>query len=86
MIGGRQLIVLEYLYRNLYNESCERKLERCDIKWAIKTVLEGLVVLHVGKRVHTDIKLNNILAKCLPRVPTLKILSLVTLGIRYQKI
>ena len=55
VVDSRQSIVLEYLHKNLYNESCERKLERCDIKRAIKTVLEGLVVLHAGKRVHTGL-------------------------------
>jgi hypothetical protein len=55
VVDSRQSIVLEYLHKNLYNESCERKLKRCDIKRAIKTVLEGLVVLHAGKRVHTGL-------------------------------
>jgi len=55
VVDSQQSIVLEYLHKNLYNESCERKLKRRDIKRAIKTVLEGLVVLHAGKRVHTGL-------------------------------
>ena len=55
VIDSPQSIVLEYLHKNLYNESCERKLKRRDIKRAIKTVLEGLIVLNAGKRVHTGL-------------------------------
>src|ERR1700734_2621241 len=55
VIDSPQSIVLEYLHKNLYDESCERKLKRRDIKRAIKAVLEGLIVLNAGNRVHTGL-------------------------------
>jgi hypothetical protein len=36
VIDSPQSIVLEYLHKNLYNESCERKLKGRDIKRAIQ--------------------------------------------------
>jgi casein kinase II subunit alpha len=71
-------LVLEFLDKSLYEASCERRLERHDIKRAIRTVLDALAFLHAHKRAHTgqkwasspwtdgrcitDIKPNNILA------------------------
>jgi hypothetical protein len=55
VIDSPQSIVLEYLRKSLYDESCERKLKRRDIKRAIKAVLEGLIVLNAGNRVHTGL-------------------------------
>ena len=53
VIDHPQSLVLEYLDRTVYDASCERKLERKDIKRAIKTALDGLAFLHAHKRAHT---------------------------------
>jgi anion-transporting ArsA/GET3 family ATPase len=49
-------LVLEFLDKALYEASCERRLERHDIKRAIRTVLDALAFLHAHKRVHTGQK------------------------------
>lgn len=106
VIDSPQSIVLEYLHKSLYDESCERKLKRRETKRAIKAVLEGLIVLNAGKRVHTGLLGIKAFIRCwlitnherqisnriissliaMPGIPTSTTLSLVTLGIRYQKI
>lgn len=53
VIENPQSLVLEFLDKTLYHASCEQKLDRCDIKRAVKTVLDGLAVLHAHKRAHT---------------------------------
>lgn len=59
-----QSMVLELLDKNLYHASCEQRLQRQDVKRAVKAALEGLAVLHAHKRAHTDIKPDNLLANC----------------------
>jgi serine/threonine protein kinase len=46
-------LVLEYLDKTLYDASCEQRLDRQDIKRAVRTVLDGLAFLHAHKRAHT---------------------------------
>ena len=46
-------LTLEFLDTTLYKASCEKKFDRCDVKRAVKTVLDGLVILHSHKRAHT---------------------------------
>ncbi|KAL8966903.1 MAG: hypothetical protein Q9197_005725 [Variospora fuerteventurae] len=61
VIDNPQSLVLEYLDKTLYEASCEQKLDRWDVKRAVKSALLGLAILHAHKRAHTDIKPNNIL-------------------------
>ena len=53
VIHNPQSLVLEYLDRTLYEASCEQKLDRWDVKRAVKSALDGLAVLHAHKRAHT---------------------------------
>lgn len=53
VIDNPRSMVLEYLDKTLYRASCEQKLDRWNIKRAVKTVLDGLAVLHAHKRAHT---------------------------------
>lgn len=48
-----QSMVLELLDKNLYHASCEQRLQRQDVKRAVKAALEGVAVLHAHKRAHT---------------------------------
>ncbi|KAL9028602.1 MAG: hypothetical protein Q9196_003062 [Gyalolechia fulgens] len=54
-------MVVELLDKNLYQASCEQRLDRLDIKRAGKVALEGLSLLHGKKRAHTDVKPDNLL-------------------------
>lgn len=58
VIDNPQLLVLEFLDKTIYDASCEQKLDRRDVKRAVKTALHGLAVLHAHKRAHTGLKLN----------------------------
>ncbi|MCJ1247844.1 hypothetical protein MMC30_005059 [Trapelia coarctata] len=49
-----QSMVLEFLDKNLYNASCEQRLQRPDVKRAVKVALEELAVLNANGRVPTD--------------------------------
>ena len=53
IIDNPQSLVLEYLNRTLYEASCEQKLDRWDVKRAVKSALDGLALLHAHKRAHT---------------------------------
>ena len=46
-------LVLQYLDDNLLNTSNSKRLERSDIKFVAKTVLEALELLHEAGYVHT---------------------------------
>lgn len=53
VIDNPQSLVLQYLDRTLYEASCEQKLDRWDVKRAVKSALDGLALLHAHKRAHT---------------------------------
>ena len=53
VIDNPQSLVLEYLDKTLYEASCEQKLDRWDVKRAVKNTLDGLAVLHAHRRAHT---------------------------------
>lgn len=53
VIDNPRSLVLEYLDKTLYEASCEQKLDRWDVKRAVKSALDGLAVLHAHKRAHT---------------------------------
>lgn len=53
VIDHPQSLVLEFLDKTLYDASCEQRLERQDIKRAVRTALDGLAILHAHKRAHT---------------------------------
>ena len=53
VIENPQSMVLEYLDKSLYEASCKKKLDRCDIKRAVKAALNSLAILHAHKRIHT---------------------------------
>lgn len=55
VIDNPQSLVLEFLDKTLYDASCEKRLERRDIKRAVKTTLDGLAILHAHKRAHTGL-------------------------------
>ncbi|KAL8738384.1 MAG: hypothetical protein Q9181_000806 [Wetmoreana brouardii] len=48
-------LVLDYLDTNLFYATYERKLEKQDVKRAVKTALDGLIVLHAHNRAHTGL-------------------------------
>lgn len=56
MIDQPQSLVLDFLGKTLYEATCERRLERHDIKSALKTVLDALAFLHAQKRAHIVLK------------------------------
>ena len=53
VIDNPQSLVLEYLDTTLYEASCKQKLDRWDVKRAVKGTLDGLTLLHAHKRAHT---------------------------------
>lgn len=53
MVDNPRSLVLEFLDKTLYEASCEKKLDRCDVKRAVKAALDGLAVLHAHKLAHT---------------------------------
>ncbi len=53
MIDNPHALVLEFLDKTLYDASCEQKIERSDVKRAVKTMLDGLAFLHARNRAHT---------------------------------
>lgn len=53
VIDNPQSLVLEYLDKTLYEASCEQKLDRWDVKRAVKSALGGLAILHAHERAHT---------------------------------
>jgi hypothetical protein len=53
VINHPQSLVLEFLDKTLHHASCEPRLERHDIKQAVRTALDGLAFLHAHKRAHT---------------------------------
>lgn len=55
-------LVLKFLHDNLLSASNTRRLERSELRFVARGVLEALNVIHEAGYVHTDIKPNNILA------------------------
>ena len=53
VVENPQSLILEYLDSSLYEASCKKKLDRCDVKRAVKAALNSLAVLHAHRRVHT---------------------------------
>lgn len=53
LVDHPKSLVLEYLDTTLYRASHEQKLEKRDVKRAVKTALDGLAILHAHGRVHT---------------------------------
>lgn len=49
VIENSQSLMLEFLDKTLYDASREQKLDECDIKQIIKTMLDELIVLHAHK-------------------------------------
>ena len=66
VIDNPQSLVLEYLDKTLYEVSCEQKLNRWDIKRAVKSALDSLAVLYTHKRVYTG-QYRTIALRRLPR-------------------
>ncbi|KAI9784064.1 MAG: hypothetical protein M1835_003655 [Candelina submexicana] len=54
------IIVLKYLEDHLLHASIEKPLNRKELKYVSKRVLEALKVLHDDYYVHTDVKLDNV--------------------------
>lgn len=54
VIENSQSLMLEFLDKTLYDASREQKLDECDIKQIIKTMLDELIVLHAHKWAHID--------------------------------
>ncbi|XMA12056.1 hypothetical protein WAI453_004847 [Rhynchosporium graminicola] len=54
-------IVLKYLHDHLLNASIEKTLNRQELKFISRRILEALKVLHDETYVHTDVKLDNVL-------------------------
>ncbi|PVH71412.1 serine/threonine protein kinase [Cadophora sp. DSE1049] len=54
-------IVLKYLEDHLLNASIKKTLNRKELKYVSRRILEALMVLHEECYVHTDVKLNNVL-------------------------
>ncbi|CZT44380.1 related to serine/threonine protein kinase [Rhynchosporium secalis] len=54
-------IVLKYLDDHLLNASIEKTLNRQELKFISRRILEALKVLHDETYVHTDVKLDNVL-------------------------
>ena len=53
IIANLQSLILQYMDKSLYEASCKKKLDRCDVKRAVKAALNGLAILHAHKRVYT---------------------------------
>ncbi|KAI0909699.1 STE/STE20 protein kinase [Ustulina deusta] len=53
-------IVLRHLESDLLEASVQQPLNRTEIKYVLKRILEALSVMHEDGYVHTDVKLNNI--------------------------
>ena len=53
VVDNPQSLVLEFLDKTVYDGSCEMKLDKIDVKRAVKTALNGLTFLHAHKRAHT---------------------------------
>ncbi|KAJ9233868.1 hypothetical protein DTO169E5_6853 [Paecilomyces variotii] len=53
-------IVLKYLDDHLLNASINKPLNRKELKYISKRILQALLVLHEGGYVHTDVKPDNI--------------------------
>ncbi|KAF8865644.1 serine/threonine protein kinase [Acephala macrosclerotiorum] len=54
-------IVLKHLEDHLLNASIKKTLNRKELKYVSKRILEALKVLHENGYVHTDVKLDNVL-------------------------
>ncbi|EGC45357.1 serine/threonine protein kinase [Histoplasma capsulatum var. duboisii H88] len=54
------IIVLKHLDDHLLNASIEKTLNRKELKYISKRILEALKVLHEDGYVHTDVKLDNV--------------------------
>ncbi|KAF3482623.1 serine/threonine protein kinase [Arthroderma uncinatum] len=58
--SGTPIIALKYLDDQLLNTSIRKTLNRRELKYVSRCVLEALSVIHEDGYVHTDVKLDNI--------------------------